>query len=213
MGHPPGAPVSAAEQLCFHRRRVTLGQHMFKSFTASDKKLTARQGKTRPQGQEAPPAPLRRAVRLMQAGAVGSALSLIFTVIGSFSLKSNMMSANAAKLKDHQITASQISNTATALIVYTIVVGLAAIGLWLWMARMNEAGRSWARITASVFFGLWSIYTYSVLGELHGGVTVTGTLIISLVLILALWVIGVAAVFYLWRPASTAYFKGQSPSR
>jgi uncharacterized membrane protein (DUF2068 family) len=143
----------------------------------------------------------------MQAGAAGSALSLIFSIIGSFSLKSNMMSANAQKLKDHQITASQISSTATGLIIYTIIVGLISIGLWLWMARMNEAGRNWARITASVFFGLWSIYTYSVLGELHGGVTITATLIVSLVLILALWVIGVATIVQLWRPASTAYFK------
>ena len=186
---------------------------MFKSFTASDRKLTAGPAKARLQDQQAPPAPVRRAVRLMQAGAAASALSLIFTVIGSFSLKSNMMSANAAKLKDHQVTAGQISNTATALIVYTIVVGLIAIGLWLWMARMNEAGRNWARITASVLFGLWSIYTYIVVGELHGGVTVTGTLITSLVLILALWVIGVAVIFQLWRPASTAYFMARSQSR
>lgn len=193
---------------------------MFKSFTASDKKLpaktrAAKTGKERPPGQTSPvaheqvPVPVRRAVRLMQAGAAVSTLSLIVTVIGSFSLKSNMMSANAAKLKDHQITASQISNTATALIAYTIIVGLLAIGLWLWMARKNEAGRNWARISASVFFGLWSLYTYSVLGELTGGTTITGTLIVSIVLILALWVIGVVTIVQLWRPASTAYFKSQ----
>lgn len=186
---------------------------MFKSFTASDKKQPAKPGRTGPAdlaGPPAPPAPVHRAARLMQAGAVVSTLSLIFTVIGSFSLKHNMMTANAQKLQDHQITASQISSTATGLIVYTIVIGLVSIGLWLWMARMNEAGRRWARITASVFFALWSLYTYSVIGELHGGVTVTATLIVSLILILALWVIGAATVFYLWRPASTAYFKAQS---
>jgi uncharacterized membrane protein (DUF2068 family) len=187
---------------------------MFKSFTASVKKQPAKPGRTGPAdvaGSPAPPAPVHRAVRLMQAGAVVSALSLIFTVIGSFSLKHNMMTANAQKLQQHQITASQISNTATGLIIYTILIGLVSIGLWLWMARMNEAGRRWARITASVFFALWSLYTYSVVGELHGGVTVTATLIVSLILILALWVIGAATVFYLWRPASTAYFKAQSP--
>ena len=187
---------------------------MFKSFTASDKKQPAKRARTRPAdlaGAPTPPEPVHRAVRLMQAGAVVSTLSLIFTVIGSFSLKHNMMTANAQKLQDHQITASQISSTATGLIVYTIVIGLVSIGLWLWMARMNEAGRRWARITASVFFALWSLYTYSVLGELHGGVTVTATLIVSLILILALWVIGAVTVFYLWRPVSTAYFKTQSP--
>jgi uncharacterized membrane protein (DUF2068 family) len=197
---------------------------MSKSFTAGDKQPPASAGKPgkagrqqrteRPgRGQPAqlaslePPATVRRAVRFMQVGAIGGALSLLFNVIGSFSLKSNMMSANAAKLKDHQVTASQISSTATALIIYTIIVGLISIGLWLWMARMNAAGRNWARITASVLFALWSLYTYSVIGELHGGVTITATLIISMVLIIALWVIGVATIYQLWRPASTAYYK------
>jgi len=182
---------------------------MFKSFTASDKKLAGKNGKVDAPG-EAPPVPVRRAVRLMQAGAVCSTISLILTVIASFSLKSNMMTAGAAKLKAHQITASQISSTATALIAYTIIVGVFSIGLWLWMARKNEAGRTLARITASVFFALWSIYTYSVLGELTGGTTITGTLVASIVLILALWVIGAAAIYQLWRPASTVYFKAQS---
>jgi uncharacterized membrane protein (DUF2068 family) len=194
---------------------------MSKSFTAGDKKPPAGAGKPgrperpgqpgrarpAPQASLEAPATVRRAVRFMQAGAIGGALSLLFNVIGSFSLKSNMMTANAQKLKDHQITASQISSTATAVIVYTIIVGLISVGLWLWMARMNAAGRNWARITASVLFALWSLYTYSVIGELHGGVTITATLIVSMVLILALWVIGVATIFQLWRPASTAYFK------
>jgi uncharacterized membrane protein (DUF2068 family) len=197
---------------------------MSKSFTAGDKQPAASAGKPgkagrqqrpeRPGRAQPPPqasieAPLtvRRAVRFMQAGAIGGALSLLFNVIGSFSLKSNMMTANAAKLKDHQVTASQISSTATALIVYTIIVGLVSIGLWLWMARMNAAGRNWARITASVLFALWSLYTYSVIGELHGGVTITATLVISMVLIIALWVVGVATIFQLWRPSSTAYYK------
>ena len=64
---------------------------MFKSFTASDKKKPAKPGRTGPADLAAPPAPVQRAVRLMQAGAVVSTLSLIFTVIGSFSLKHNMM--------------------------------------------------------------------------------------------------------------------------
>lgn len=157
-----------------------------------------------------PPAPVRRASRFMLAGAAVSAISLILSVIGSFSLKSSMMSANAQKLKLHQVTVSEINNTANALIVYTIVIGLVSVGLWVWMARMNAAGRNWARITATVFFALWSFYSYSTILQLHGGVTITTTFIVSLALVLALWVIGLAAVFQLWRPASSAYFKAQS---
>ncbi len=182
---------------------------MFKSLTASgtagDRKRLARS-----LADPAAPPPVRRAVSFMLAGAAVSALSLIVSVIGSFGLKSAMMSAEAQKLRLHQITESQISNAATALIIYTIVVGLVSIGLWVWMARMNGAGRNWARITASVFFGLWSLYTYSILGQLNGAVTITATWIVSLVLVLVIWAIGVATVFLLWRPASTAFFKGQS---
>jgi len=183
---------------------------MFKSFTASDKKPPAKPGRAGAPDLTAPPAPVQRAVRLMRAGAAVSAVSLIITIIGAFSLKHDMLTANAQKAKDQQLTASQISNTATGLIIYTILIGLISIGLWLWMARMNAAGRRWARITASAFFVLWSLYTYSVLSELHGGVTVTATLIVSLVLILGLWVLGAATIFYLWRPDSTAYFKAES---
>ena len=181
---------------------------MFKSYTASrtsgDRKSLASS-----LADPAAPPPVQRAVRFMLAGAVVSLLSLIASVIGSFGLKSQMMSANADKLRLHQITESQIGGAATALIIYTIIVGLASIGLWVWMARANGAGRNWARITASVFFVLWSLYTYSILGQLSGGVTVTAIWIVSLVLVLVIWAIGLAAIFQLWRPASTVFFRGQ----
>ena len=35
-----------------------------------------------------------------------------------------------------------------------IIFGLIGIGLWLWMAYANKAGKNWARITATAFFGL-----------------------------------------------------------
>ncbi len=182
---------------------------MFKSFTAS-RTAGDRKPLSSSLADPAAPPPVQRAVRFMLAGAAVSAVSLIVSVVGSFGVKSAMMSANAEKLRLHQITESQISRAATALIIYTVVVGLAAVGLWVWMARMNGAGRNWARITASVFFGLWSLYTYSILGQLNGAVTITATWIVSLTLVLVLWAIGVATVFQLWRPASTAFFKGQS---
>lgn len=181
---------------------------MFKSFTAS-RTAGDRKPRAGSLADPAAPPPVLRAVRFMLAGAAVSAVSLVVSVIGSFGLKSAMMSASAEKLRLHQITESQISNAATALTIYTIVVGLASVGLWVWMARMNGAGRNWARITASVFFGLWSIYTYSILGQLNGAVTITATWIVSLALVMVLWAIGVATVFQLWRPASTAFFKGQ----
>ena len=92
-----------------------------------------------------------------------STLSLIFTVIGAFSLKHNMMTANAEKLRLHQITESQISNTATGLIIYTILIGLISIGLWLWMAWANGRGKGWARTVAAAL--AWTNAGFWLIGE------------------------------------------------
>jgi hypothetical protein len=31
---------------------------------------------------------------------------------------------------------------------------LIGVGLWIWMAQMNKAGKNWARITSTVFFAI-----------------------------------------------------------
>jgi hypothetical protein len=155
------------------------------------------------------PRPIQQAVRLMYAGAAVSTVSLILSIISSFSLKNDLISANAANLADHKVTMSQINSLATAGIVYAIVVGIASIALWIWMAKMNEAGRSWARITASVFCALWAFYSWVNINSLNGSVAITVSLIISLALLLAILVIGVASIYLVWRPVSTAYYKAQ----
>jgi len=45
--------------------------------------------------------------------------------------------------------------TSTPLIITLVIaVGLALIGLWLWMARATSQGKNWARISSTVLFGL-----------------------------------------------------------
>src|SRR5260370_33451800 len=39
------------------------------------------------------------------------------------------------------------------------IAGLIGAGLWLWMARGNKRARSWARVLATVFFGLATLET------------------------------------------------------
>ena len=92
-----------------------------------------------------------------------------------------------------------------------IVFGLVVIALWLWMARANGQGRNWARILSTVLFGLATLqlrgdFTQPV-SQAGFGVTVLyygGT-----VLFVAAWLVGAAAVWLLWRPASSAFFKPQ----
>jgi hypothetical protein len=185
---------------------------MFKSFTASDKKLpvssklSSRSKQPQSSLDSEPPATVQWAVKLMLAGAAVSTVSLVFALIVTTSVKSSLVRWNATEPKAKQLTASQLNSLATYYIVSTIIIGLIAIGLWLWMARMNTAGRNWARITASVFFLLWTYYTYVSIGQTHGA----ATLITSTAIVLVTWLIGLASLYLLWRPASSAFFKAQS---
>lgn len=161
-----------------------------------------------PSDGPAPPATVQRAVKLMQAGAAVSTIYLIFAVAVAATVKSSLKTWNAGQAPAKQLTAAQINSIATFYIVSAIITGVVAIALWLWMAKTNWAGRNWARITASVFFVLWSLYTYNSLGGTRGA----PTLIISTVIVLVIWLIGLGALIMLWRQESTAFFRDQ-PTR
>jgi hypothetical protein len=158
----------------------------------------------------AAPRPIQQAVRFMYAGAAVSGISLILSVIFSFSFKSGLIAANQANLADHKVTMSQINSFANEEIVSQIVFGVIAVGLWIWMAKMNGNGRGWARIASTVFFGLFTIDTFITINSIKGGVSVTASWILSMALLLATWLIGIGAIALLWRPVSTAYFKSQA---
>jgi hypothetical protein len=85
-----------------------------------------------------------------------------------------------------------------AAVVVAIVFGLIGVGLWLWMAWANKAGKNWARITATVFFGL---DTLSVLAGLRQAEPA-----LSRVFSLLVWLAGLGAVVLLWQKVSSAYF-------
>jgi hypothetical protein len=150
------------------------------------------------------PAPVRTAVKLMYAGAAVSTVNLIsglvFIIAGS--------KAGHAEVNGRILTAAQASHLDPVLITVAVVSGLAVIALWLWMARANGQGRNWARIVSAVLFGL---ATLRLIGQAsvqqpagHAGFAVMVFGVIVPVLAL---VAGLAAVWLLWRPASTAFFK------
>ena len=88
--------------------------------------------------------------------------------------------------------------------------GILGIGLWIWMAYANRAGKHWARVTGTVFFGI------SCLGVLGDIVLVTtmakwigGIAYLLAAVSLANWIIGLTVVILLWKQESTLYFKPQ----
>ena len=149
------------------------------------------------------PAPVLTAVKLMYAGAAVSAVYLIILlaiVIGD-------TKAVHASWNGHRLA------TAPA-ITLGIVPGLVVIALWLWMARANGQGRNWARILSTVLFGLATLQLIKLISDLyqpvsHAGFGATVLNYGVTALFAAVWLVGAAAVWLLWRPASSAFFKPQ----
>jgi len=146
-----------------------------------------------------PPASVVMAVRLMYAGAVVSALSLIVGLVTIGSLRSSLHKAQPS------LTPAQLHSLQSVVVVGSIFIGVISIGLWVWMALMNRAGKSWARIVASVLFGLDTLF-------LLAGVARAGAAAGTLVSVLT-WLIGLFAVVFLWRRDATEYFNAASGPR
>ncbi len=82
-----------------------------------------------------------------------------------------------------------------------IIAGVIAAGLWLWMAWKTGAGRGWARVLSTVFFGFMCV------GLLGGLIGLAGGAVLAFVFTLAEWGVGLAAVIYLWKRESSEFFE------
>ncbi len=151
-----------------------------------------------PQGPAAPKSVLD-AVKAMYAGAGLSVIGIILVIISASSIKSAFAKANATASKP--LTASQLHSLETDYIVAAIVILAIGALLWFWMARANAAGKRWARITSSVFFGLYTLYILLVVTR--GGFGVT-TILAGLS-----WLVGLGAIVLLWRRESSDFFAAQ----
>ncbi len=79
--------------------------------------------------------------------------------------------------------------------------GLVGIALWLWMSWANGQGKNWARIVSTVLFGLATLDLFGVFSQ--------PKTVLGLVFPVLTWLVGLGAVFLLWRPDSSAFFKPQ----
>jgi hypothetical protein len=141
----------------------------------------------------------------MYAGAAVSAVYLIITlamVIGDITAAAHL------RWRGHSLTAAQLSRLKPLIITVVMVGGLVVPALWLWMARANGQGRNWARILSTVLFGL---ATLQLTGDFRQPVShvVPGVEVLGLLGAGLTWLPGLAAVWLLWRPASSAFFKPQ----
>jgi hypothetical protein len=93
------------------------------------------------------PTVLTVAVALMYLGAAFGAFSLVFAAAYEDELVETV-AEDFPELSDQEIEQVKDRNQTN------VPSNLVAIGLWIWMAIMNSQGKSWARITGTVFAGL-----------------------------------------------------------
>ena len=146
-----------------------------------------------------PPRPVRTAALLMYTGAALSAVSLIVTVLSFHAIERVIRNASST------LTAQQVHNDAIVAVTIAVVESLIAIGLWLLMAWGNKNGQSWARIVATVLFGLNTLFLLLSF--------VRATVSVSLAFSGLVWLIGLGAIVLLWRKESSEYFALAGPRR
>jgi hypothetical protein len=147
---------------------------------------------------------VRAAVRLMYAGAAVSTVNLILLLV--FVGDVNAFHA----VLGHRLTAAQVSQLGlnTLVITQLMVFGLVPIALWLWMARANGQCRNWARSLSTVLFGLATLDLTGAFGTPGIRVSLVPVVFGPAVPVLT-WLVGLVAVWLLWRPASSVFFKPQ----
>jgi hypothetical protein len=146
--------------------------------------------------QPAVPTPVLTAVKFMHAGAIGTAAYLIVALALAGDIKAYHLT-----VLGHHLTTAQLGQLRPLIIALVIALGLAVIALWLWMARAASQGKSWARAASTVLFGLATL-------ELAGNNGVAQAFVAVLT-----WLTGLAAIWLLWRPASSAFFRSAKALR
>lgn len=139
-----------------------------------------------------PPGAVSRAARLMLAGA---ALAVVYGVVDG------LTSHNSAFYTYTSTPSGTTVHQANSL-VSGIITGVVQCLLWLWMAWKTKAGRNWARVLSSVFFGFMSL---GLLVAMAGTVS-HGEAVPAFLVTLIEWGAGLAALVLLWRPESGQFF-------
>jgi hypothetical protein len=143
-----------------------------------------------PSGPVLPP-PVQMAIRLMWIGAALSAVSAVIAAATVSSLRTAILKVHPA------YSAAQVQSAEHSQAFLFIFVGVISVGLWLWMSFAIRSGKPWTRIVATVLFGVNTIYT---------ALTLSATAL-GLVLVLLLWLAGLAATILLWRRPSSEFFR------
>jgi hypothetical protein len=132
---------------------------------------------------------------------VGAAVSLIGLIVNLTQLSSIK---NALATHGRSMTPSQLNTAYHFEIVLLVVGSVIGAALWLWMARSCGSGKSWARIVSTVLFAIETITVLVNFARLSGGGA-------SRFYGIIVWLVGLAAIVFLWQRQSSDYFRSAPP--
>jgi hypothetical protein len=154
------------------------------SWPKDDKDATAGPGER--------PVQVRVAVVLMYAGAAIAAIQPIWWLLMPRTGKEEFAD-RALKAAKQDVTPETIATHIDQLTTLILVTGVITIGLWILMGLMNNRGKRWARMTATMLAVANLIFTFTAQPSLHG---------------MALVVVGVVSAGLLWMSRSRDWFNG-----
>lgn len=149
------------------------------------------------------PQNIRTAFFVMLAGAAVTVLSALYSLTTISETRTELMRAS-----DGTLRGSELDMMLYATVGGGVIGTLVTAGLWVWMAFASRAGKNWARITGTVFFGINVLfYIVALLTVVLGVDQPVVPLLFSTVVI----GIGIAAVILLWNRRSAPYFAPPVP--
>ena len=157
-----------------------------------------------PAPQVGVPASISNAVKLMYAGAVISLINALSVLFTRDTMRTSV--ADALRKQGKSVDASTVDSAVNVGIILGLVIGLIGVALWIWMARTNQSGRSWARVVATVLGALNILFTLLSLGQ----DTSTG---LSRILGIISAILAVVILVLLWRKESSAFYAAHSAPR
>jgi hypothetical protein len=169
---------------------------MSKVIPGSEKKPS---GKAVAKDGSASPRPIRFAAKAMLGGAAATIAFGLWGIIAALTNKTAVLKYYESM--GHE-TASQANSGFNAGIVFTMLFCLIIAAVWWGMSRAARAGQGWSRWVSSALFLAWTYVTYQSISTAN---TVVG--LVNFIITLIIWGIGGAAIYQMWLPESSAYFK------
>ena len=151
------------------------------------------------------PRPVQTAVKLMLGGAIATLAWGIYDVIVDLAFRSDVVNEIA---KADKITLTKAASYVNSDIFGTVIFVVAYAAAWVLMARMNRAGRNWARIVSTLLFLYWTYILYQSISSLSTDKSWFN--LASIVIQTVIWCLGCGALVSLWRPEAGPHFARQA---